>query len=137
MLFFSVLVHKCLYLHHVGLQVHIFCFSLYSSIIHVNQPRETTFLLPPFFWSEGTMSGGGNKVVKGRMGSSIVSDVSPEQLETMEKILEKETKTAEVCMQYHKFSQKLKTKLVHTISSWRGEYIQWLSVECQDTSSSG
>lgn len=45
------------------------------------------------------MSGGGNKVVKGRMGSSIVSDVSPEQLETMEKFLEKETKTAEVCMQ--------------------------------------
>ena len=88
------------------------------------------------------MSGGGNKVVKGRMGSSIVSDVSPEQLETMEKILEKETKRAEVCMQYHKFSQKLKTKLVHTFSSrrgeyTRGEYIQWLSVECQDTCSSG
>ena len=69
------------------------------SIIHVNQPREITFLLPPFVGSEGTMSGGGNKVVKGRMSSSIVSDVSPEQLETMEKFLEKETKTAEVCMQ--------------------------------------
>lgn len=44
----------------------------------------------------GTMSGGGNKVVKGRMGSSIVSDVSPDQLEAMERKLEKETKTAEV-----------------------------------------
>ena len=42
------------------------------------------------------MSGGGNKVVKGRMGSSIVADISPDQLEAMEKTLEKETKTAEV-----------------------------------------
>ena len=42
------------------------------------------------------MSGGGNKVVKGRMGSSIRSDVSPDQLEAMEKTLEKETKAAEV-----------------------------------------
>lgn len=48
---------------------------------------------------EGTMSGGGNKVVKGRMGSSIVSDVNPDQLEQMEKTLEKETKTAEVWSQ--------------------------------------
>ena len=42
------------------------------------------------------MSGGGNKVVKGRMGSSIRSDVSPDQLEAMEKTLDKETKAAEV-----------------------------------------
>lgn len=42
------------------------------------------------------MSGGGNKVVKGRMGSSIVSDVNPNQLKAMEKTLEKETKAAEV-----------------------------------------
>lgn len=49
-----------------------------------------TFLL------QGTMSGGGNKVVKGRMGSSIRSDVSPDQLEAMEKTLEKETRVAEV-----------------------------------------
>jgi len=45
------------------------------------------------------MSGGGNKVVKGRMGSSIRSDVSPDQLEAMEKTLEKETRTAEVWIQ--------------------------------------
>ena len=44
----------------------------------------------------GTMSGGGNKVVKGRMGSSIVSDISPDQLEAMERKLEKETKKTEV-----------------------------------------
>lgn len=43
----------------------------------------------------GTMSGGGNKVVKGRMGSCIVSDVNPNQLEAMVKTLEKETKAAE------------------------------------------
>lgn len=52
-----------------------------------------------FFACEGTMSGGGNKVVKGRMGSSIVSDVSPDQLEAMEKTLDKETKTVEVNFQ--------------------------------------
>ena len=48
------------------------------------------------FLPQGTMSGGGNKVVKGRMGSSIRSDVSPDQLEAMEETLEKETRTAEV-----------------------------------------
>lgn len=48
------------------------------------------------FPPQGTMSGGGNKVVKGRMGSSIRSDVSPDQLEAMEKTLEKEIRAAEV-----------------------------------------
>jgi len=52
--------------------------------------------LSGYFSTLGTMSGGGNKVVKGRMGSSIRSDVSPDQLEAMEKTLEKETKAAEV-----------------------------------------
>ncbi|XP_073255953.1 structural maintenance of chromosomes protein 4-like [Porites lutea] len=42
----------------------------------------------------GTMSGGGTKVVKGRMGSRIVADVSPAELEAMEKTLENETKAA-------------------------------------------
>ena len=51
------------------------------------------------FLPQGTMSGGGNKVVKGRMGSSIRSDVSPDHLEAMEKTLEKETRTAEVWTQ--------------------------------------
>ena len=46
--------------------------------------------------SEGTMSGGGNKVVKGRMSSCIVSDVNPAQLEAMEKTLEREIKATEV-----------------------------------------
>ena len=44
----------------------------------------------------GTMSGGGNKVAKGRMCSSFVSDIKPEQLAAMEKSLEKETKASEV-----------------------------------------
>ena len=69
------------------------------------------------------MSGGGNKVVKGRMGSSIVSDVSPEQLEAMEKTLDKETKTAEVRMQYHKFIQKLKTQCPCRFSSREVVYL--------------
>ena len=45
----------------------------------------------------GTMSGGGSRVMKGRMGSSFVSDVNPQQLSQMEKKLERDTKTAEVC----------------------------------------
>lgn len=44
------------------------------------------------------MSGGGSKVVKGRMGSRIVADVSPAQLEAMEKTLENETKAAAVLL---------------------------------------
>ena len=37
----------------------------------------------------GTMSGGGNKVIKGKMGSSLVERVDPKELQTMEKELEK------------------------------------------------
>ena len=44
------------------------------------------------------MSGGGSKVVKGRMGSRIVADVSPAQIETMEKTLANETKAAAVLL---------------------------------------
>ena len=32
----------------------------------------------------GTMSGGGGKVCKGRMGASLAEDVDPEQLRQME-----------------------------------------------------
>lgn len=44
------------------------------------------------------MSGGGTKLLKGRMGSRIVADVSPAQLEAMEKSLENETKEAAVLL---------------------------------------
>lgn len=32
------------------------------------------------FTASGTMTGGGGKVMKGRMGSSVVTDVSPEEV---------------------------------------------------------
>lgn len=32
------------------------------------------------FTALGTMTGGGGKVMKGRMGSSVVTDVSPEEV---------------------------------------------------------
>ena len=35
----------------------------------------------------GTMSGGGGKVSKGRMGCAVVEDVDPKQLTTLEKDL--------------------------------------------------
>ena len=41
------------------------------------------------------MSGGGKKVCKGRMGSSIATDVDPRQLEKMEKKLECDTREAQ------------------------------------------
>ncbi|EDO40646.1 predicted protein [Nematostella vectensis] len=43
----------------------------------------------------GTMSGGGTRVAKGRMCSSFVSDVSPQQLKSMEQKLEQEEKATE------------------------------------------
>ena len=70
--------------------------TFHSFLTEVQIVYWTQELTLHFFASEGTMSGGGNKVVKGRMGSSILSDVNPDQLEAMEKTLEKETKTAEV-----------------------------------------
>jgi len=42
------------------------------------------------------MSGGGNKVMKGRMSSTIHSDVSPGQLEEIEKKLEADEKALQV-----------------------------------------
>lgn len=48
----------------------------------------------------GTMSGGGNRVSKGRMCSSFVSDVSPKQLVDMEKKLEHSKQESEVHV-YH------------------------------------
>jgi hypothetical protein len=46
--------------------------------------------------SLGAMSGGGSKVAKGRMGSSIVHDVTPQQLQELERKLEGQTKRLEV-----------------------------------------
>ncbi|XP_055958455.1 structural maintenance of chromosomes protein 4 [Patella vulgata] len=48
----------------------------------------------------GTLSGGGSKVSKGRMGSAAVTDVDPKQLTAIEKSLEKATVEPE---EYHVF----------------------------------
>ncbi|KAM6357848.1 structural maintenance of chromosomes protein 4 isoform 2-T4 [Alca torda] len=42
----------------------------------------------------GTMTGGGGKVMKGRMGSSVVMDVSEEEVNKMESQLQKDSKRA-------------------------------------------
>ncbi|KFV04464.1 Structural maintenance of chromosomes protein 4, partial [Tauraco erythrolophus] len=42
----------------------------------------------------GTMTGGGDKVMKGRMGSSVVMDVSEEEVNKMESQLQKDSKRA-------------------------------------------
>ncbi|RUS83429.1 hypothetical protein EGW08_008801 [Elysia chlorotica] len=57
----------------------------------------------------GAMSGGGNTVCKGKMGSALVQDVDPKELNTMENTLEKMTKDLET------FKQK-KFKLEDTIN---------------------
>ena len=51
-------------------------------------------MLSPFYkaafsLSPGAMSGGGNTVCKGKMGSALVQDVDPKELNTMENTLEK------------------------------------------------
>ncbi|NXT50806.1 SMC4 protein, partial [Pluvianellus socialis] len=45
----------------------------------------------------GTMTGGGNKIRKGRMGSSVVMDVSEEEVSKMESQLQKDSKRAVQC----------------------------------------
>ncbi|NXD80625.1 SMC4 protein, partial [Halcyon senegalensis] len=42
----------------------------------------------------GTMTGGGGKIMKGRMGSSVVTDVSEEEVSKMESQLQKDSKRA-------------------------------------------
>lgn len=42
------------------------------------------------------MTGGGSKISKGRMGSSIAHDITPQQLAEMEKELDAQTKRLEV-----------------------------------------
>ncbi|NXF02815.1 SMC4 protein, partial [Smithornis capensis] len=45
----------------------------------------------------GTMTGGGKKVMKGRMGSSVVMDISEEEVSRMESRLQKDSKRAVQC----------------------------------------
>ncbi|XP_074954673.1 structural maintenance of chromosomes protein 4 [Phalacrocorax aristotelis] len=45
----------------------------------------------------GTMTGGGGKVMKGRMGSSVVADVSEEEVNKMESQLQKDSKRVLQC----------------------------------------
>ncbi|XP_019848995.1 PREDICTED: structural maintenance of chromosomes protein 4-like [Amphimedon queenslandica] len=49
--------------------------------------------------SSGTMSGGGNKVMKGRMSSKLASDVTPSQLQQLEQKLNQEEKESIVLSQ--------------------------------------
>lgn len=54
------------------------------------------------------MSGGGTRVMKGRMSASFVSDVNPQQLSQMEKKLETDTKAKEVCKRKQRFNVSTK-----------------------------
>ena len=47
--------------------------------------------------SSGTMSGGGNRVSKGRMSSKTSSDVSPQQVEEVKKRLQDNERALTVC----------------------------------------
>ena len=44
----------------------------------------------------GTMSGGGNRVLKGRMSSTMATNVTPQQLSEMEQTLSKEASSHKV-----------------------------------------
>ncbi|KAK2144822.1 hypothetical protein LSH36_727g01027 [Paralvinella palmiformis] len=58
----------------------------------------------------GTMSGGGSRVSKGRMGSKVVSDVDPEQMQNMEHHLEKSLTEQEVSLKQQKREQETRVK---------------------------
>ncbi|KAK1168475.1 structural maintenance of chromosomes protein 4 [Acipenser oxyrinchus oxyrinchus] len=59
----------------------------------------------------GTMTGGGGRVMKGRMGSSLAQEVSQEELDTMESKLKKDVALAQT---YQEGKGKLEEK-VHTM----------------------
>ena len=44
----------------------------------------------------GTMSGGGSRQIKGRMSSKLHSDVSPNELASMEKMIQQNEEALEV-----------------------------------------
>ncbi|XP_077988154.1 structural maintenance of chromosomes protein 4-like [Glandiceps talaboti] len=63
----------------------------------------------------GTMSGGGSKVAKGRMGSTVVSDIRKEDVDKMEKQLNNDMRRAQEChenkIQLEEKVEKLEKKL--------------------------
>lgn len=56
----------------------------------------------------GTMSGGGSRVCKGRMGSKVISDIDPQDMQRMEQQLQQRAEEAKHC-------QQTKLKLEETI----------------------
>uniref|UniRef100_A0A8B9I2Y3 Structural maintenance of chromosomes protein 4 n=1 Tax=Anser brachyrhynchus TaxID=132585 RepID=A0A8B9I2Y3_9AVES len=67
----------------------------------------------------GTMTGGGNKVIKGRMGSSVVIDVSEEEISRMESQLQKDSKRAEQCEEEKLQLEEDVPKLRHNVREMR------------------
>ncbi|XP_028650287.1 structural maintenance of chromosomes protein 4 [Erpetoichthys calabaricus] len=56
-------------------------------------------LLGQIIEQTGTMTGGGGRVMKGRMGSSLVYEVSQEELDNMENELQKDFAAAKACQE--------------------------------------
>ena len=53
-----------------------------------------------FCVNTGTMSGGGSRVCRGKMGSTVITDVDPKAVEEWENQLEKVGETQEINDQY-------------------------------------
>ncbi|CAB4004811.1 structural maintenance of chromosomes 4-like [Paramuricea clavata] len=65
----------------------------------------------------GAMTGGGSKVSRGRMGSSIVHDVTPQQLQELERKLEVQTNRLEECRRLKKTLEESMDDLSKTVST--------------------
>ena len=72
------------------------------------------------------MSGGGNKVMKGRMSSTIHSDVSPGQLEEIEKKLEADEKALQVSP--HSVHLWTFAKVVVALNFSRTSYVTYIKL---------
>ncbi|KAL7990957.1 hypothetical protein Chor_014387 [Crotalus horridus] len=59
----------------------------------------------------GTMTGGGGKVMKGRMGSSVIVETSEEEVQEMESQLQKKTQMAMLCQEQKAQLEEIIAKL--------------------------
>lgn len=58
----------------------LICSALHRCCLSKTKRADFSADFSSSFTALGTMTGGGGKVMKGRMGSSVVTDVSPEEV---------------------------------------------------------
>ncbi|XP_066476875.1 structural maintenance of chromosomes protein 4 isoform X1 [Tiliqua scincoides] len=70
----------------------------------------------------GTMTGGGGKVMKGRMGSSVVVEISEDEVNKMESQLQKNSQTAMHCQEQKVQLEEKVTKVRQSVREMRNTF---------------